>query len=732
MSNTPFSEDDITRAIEALRDFADNYDEYGNELTTEQKAIRDYDRKLAAEQKKNVEKWQKRGNVATDLAKSLTTADSAFDTMGSAVALGVKAVSGLLGSAVPVIGGILQGLGEAAAKAVELLTKETGKAFTAFSNISGTGVVKNFENLREVANATGLTFDQISGVLGKNSEGLAAFGGSALEGSIQLRKILETNKKYSIDMQKFGITRAEFSEITANYISRLSRAGLLQNRSDKQLAASAKEFTERLVILTQLTGKTRKELQDELNQANQNARYRALMIELRLKGEDGKADLYDEILNRLDKSMQPMFIDLFASMGGITTEATNALVASYSAVGVDITKYVNQVGNGQIKTADEFIEKLSLADRKVEEGQSKIVSIVGAEGASVLQFYVAQANSAKNAGKKFSKISQGLIDYRELQKDTEDPAAMAMISAQNIASQMQIALTNTDKLMAANNFAGEQIEKVVKQLNKFTGAAAEEPPWTRPTTAVPGKERIESTGGTGGSVNSLLDFIGKYESNGNYNILVGGKTAPLTTMTVGEVLEYQRGMRRRGHESTAVGKYQIIRDTLLDIMKPAGVKLEDKFDQSTQDKLAIALLERSGLTQYQNKKISQEQFADQLASTWAALPKGSGLSAHQGVGSNRALVGRSEFLAAIPKYARGGLVGPTSGNLLSQSLGPGESGAVVPLPDGRTIPVIIRNTDQHRQALGKIFDRLNSQFDEMIEIITKDNNYRYNIVQNTA
>lgn len=165
-----------------------------------------------------------------------------------------------------------------------------------------------------------------------------------------------------------------------------------------------------------------------------------------------------------------------------------------------------------------------------------------------------------------------------------------------------------------------------------------------------------------GSVQGLLDFIAKHESGGNYNILVGGKKANLTEMTVDQVLDLQKQMRSMGHESSAVGKYQIINKTLLGIMGSAGVRPTDKFDQSTQDKLGVALLKNRGLDAYLNKKIDAESFADNLSKEWASLPYRTGRSFYAGVGSNKSLTSRNEFINSLPKARTGGnFEGPDDG-----------------------------------------------------------------------
>jgi len=192
----------------------------------------------------------------------------------------------------------------------------------------------------------------------------------------------------------------------------------------------------------------------------------------------------------------------------------------------------------------------------------------------------------------------------------------------------------------------------------------------------------------GNVTEKLLDYIGKIESRGNYNVLVGGKTKTgLTDMTIAQVLEFQKTMRRMGHESTAVGKYQIIQKTLEGLVSQGAAKLDDKFSPAVQDRLAVALMRGRGLEKYQRGQITAAQFADKLAQEWASLPTASGRSAHHGVGSNKALSGRDDFMKVFAE--KGGVfTGPKSGY---DAILHG-SEAVVPLPDGKTIPVSMNQT----------------------------------------
>lgn len=122
----------------------------------------------------------------------------------------------------------------------------------------------------------------------------------------------------------------------------------------------------------------------------------------------------------------------------------------------------------------------------------------------------------------------------------------------------------------------------------------------------------------------LLSVIAEGESKGNYNAYynnAGNASIRFTDMTLDEVLQWQQEYVQQGSVSSAVGRYQIVRPTMLELVQKLGLDTSAKFDENLQDRLAIALLERRGSLEYVNQQLSREQFAANLAKEWAALPK---------------------------------------------------------------------------------------------------------------
>ena len=136
----------------------------------------------------------------------------------------------------------------------------------------------------------------------------------------------------------------------------------------------------------------------------------------------------------------------------------------------------------------------------------------------------------------------------------------------------------------------------------------------------------------------LLDFIGFIESRDNYNIIYGGQKKPLTRMTVKEVMKLQEEMIKSNKTSSAVGRYQFLKNTLEDAVKDIKVNKNALFDEELQDKLAKSRLKYRKFENFNLGKISSEEFIENLAMEWAAIPKDtSNQSYWEGTGNNKAL-----------------------------------------------------------------------------------------------
>ena len=170
-------------------------------------------------------------------------------------------------------------------------------------------------------------------------------------------------------------------------------------------------------------------------------------------------------------------------------------------------------------------------------------------------------------------------------------------------------------------------------------------------------ERTSDASGLGFSYDpkELLDLIAKAES-GRMGYTAANKGKPgdmpqgypqLKDLTISQVMDMQQSRPGKQREFFAVGRYQIIPETLKGLMRgdygPTGLNVDDKFSEENQDKLALVLIKNrekrakkagGGLDTFQ-KEISQE---------WAGigLPN-TNLSSYEDINGNKASVNTDAF-----------------------------------------------------------------------------------------
>lgn len=165
------------------------------------------------------------------------------------------------------------------------------------------------------------------------------------------------------------------------------------------------------------------------------------------------------------------------------------------------------------------------------------------------------------------------------------------------------------------------------------------------------------------NVTNILNLVGQAESKNSYTAVYGGDNPRLTTMTLDDVLALPaRPTGKDGVNSSAVGKYQIIRDTLKGLKADLGLRGDEMFDEDLQDRLGTHLLQRDAkVDDFLAGKITPEQFQFNLSKVWAGIPKDkSGASYYGNDGVNKATVEPGMVLQALG--------GDQSGNSLYDSL----------------------------------------------------------------
>jgi len=274
-----------------------------------------------------------------------------------------------------------------------------------------------------------------------------------------------------------------------------------------------------------------------------------------------------------------------------------------------------------------------------------------------------QKDQEEAVAKEKSHLDDYLKNQEKLKQQREEAAAQEK-------SHLDDYLKNQEKLK-------QQREEAAK---KFSETKSPSPvastPTTSPVASTPTTSTTPITTGPGGAAfgmyptpggkSPLLDMIAKGESAGagGYNAMNQGTPGggpvigsgdsqkiinkKLTDMTVGEVLDKgaqpndDAKKRMENGLIFAAGRYQIIPKTLEALVKQGVVSKDDKFDETTQDKLGMALIKGTGALKLAAAG-NYEEAQNALAKTWASIPlatdignKKAGQSYYQKPGQNTA------------------------------------------------------------------------------------------------
>jgi muramidase (phage lysozyme) len=219
-----------------------------------------------------------------------------------------------------------------------------------------------------------------------------------------------------------------------------------------------------------------------------------------------------------------------------------------------------------------------------------------------------------------------------------------------------------------NNLDSAKQFDAARASKKSSGGASGD--WTSPTTAQQPKVNNDSSSQSGPNrAQPLLDLIGKTEGTDKgrgYNETLGygaytGGDVDLENMTISDVFKLQEKMLNNPANkmnSSAVGRYQIVKKTLIPLVKQLGMDPNTtKFDKETQDKLATELLRQRGLNKVINGEMDFASFSNNISKEWASLPNSNGVGSYsgQGIGGSN-----SEVLAATNATINGTGYTPTA------------------------------------------------------------------------
>lgn len=581
------------------------------------------------------------GKAALGLAESFADGAKGAEAFNGAIDSAITAL-GILMTVINPIGAAFAALGIAALTYTKKVNQQSDALYKANQDLAKAGAVgaggmrEIFDNMQKLGYGIE-ELTQMSATIKMFSGELATFGGTAFDGTKRFVEVSNNLKPLQAQFMNMGYSIDEINQGIGGYIALQTRSGLIQKQTAAEISKGSAEYLRNLSDLSKLTGESAAELQKKQDQAAAIDAFQASL-----------SDMAPEVA----KNMQLKF-DYISSKFGDQYAATWAKMTTGLGVGTDEAMKAMQVfGPAFYETANNVnqpMKQMALqlhGDLQARQEYNKIQAKLGENTGVFYKTLQFASQSGEDLGKSFDKAAEAT--------DKTAAGADPALAAATGLRQEQMAVRNTMQSMI-----NEGIVPVTKGLKGLTGVldsitnpsnlGSKLDNLGKPGPATPQSSLIPSgsslTTPSGGDRSALLNLIGKGESGGDYNKLVGGKTADLTNMTIAEVQALQKTMTKaNGFASSAVGKYQMISATLAEQAKKAGLDpSKAKFDQKTQDLLANQLIDQAGYG-----KASVDVVMKKLAGTWASLPMDmSGRGAYDGFNTNKAGIKPEDLVAAI-------------------------------------------------------------------------------------
>ena len=350
-----------------------------------------------------------------EVGESAYSASGALSKIASA---GMGLVSGAFNTLLSTVTGVVGGIANLGAEALQGSVRISdyarhipvvGQIATAFDkqldtfrelSSAGASFGNDMFDLSVVAGRSAIPIQDFTELVGSNSEALRRFGGTVSGGITTFGRLAKEMRQGAIGQQLMGmgLTTKELNENLINYNEMMLYMGKKEQMTDQQLIAGAQAYSFELDRIAKITGRNRKEIEDEMNARKDNVFMQAAIANmtqeeaLKFQGAlrllpPGMEGFEDALVDMSDgKAFTPLARNLSVMSETFKNKAANIknmkpeeIVQFYQDVEKDLREHMGAYGDDQ----EQFLR--SLADTNPElfavfENMGKLKGITLASG----------------------------------------------------------------------------------------------------------------------------------------------------------------------------------------------------------------------------------------------------------------------------------------------------------------------------------------------------------------
>lgn len=243
-------------------------------------------------------------------------------------------------------------LGGMVGKVVDGLANFAEASLAEYQALTGLGATFNKEvkDIKVAAAELGLSVEDMTGFLRKNSESLRAFGGTtdlAIANFKTLSTTVLDSRELGTELRRLGFTTKDINENLALYGEITDANARTDKLSVQQQAASAKELMVELDGLAKLTGKNRQELADEMRSRRRQGDVNAFLMGKSAEEQQAFMTQLTTMQETMGQDAADAFVDI-ALRGAPTTEATRGAMLAMGSGADELYNAAAQFNSGDI------------------------------------------------------------------------------------------------------------------------------------------------------------------------------------------------------------------------------------------------------------------------------------------------------------------------------------------------------------------------------------------------
>lgn len=319
--------------------------------------------------------------------------------MGNSVFGQLKnSVFGLATKAIPLLGAAAGGVVAVLETLAEYVDKSS-KTFQELSNY-GAGFGGDMFKMRAAAAGANMSLDEFADFVKTNSELFVTLNGSVSEGAEMFGKISRGMRLFNNGaLLGFGMNLSSINEYLGTYMDSIKFSDAAKKRSEDQHIQAAADLAMEMDQISKLTGKQRKQLQDEARRQAGRADVMTAIQELAASGIANAGENFTKFttaLSRYGEGVQQLGTEIFARGHAYNVE-TATLGATFKETNQVIMNARDSIRNGTMNM-DDFNVDMALAMKRDLAANKELASAA----------YVTQ-NSALSSLAKTYELSAGQL-----------------------------------------------------------------------------------------------------------------------------------------------------------------------------------------------------------------------------------------------------------------------------------------------------------------------------------